>query len=260
MALNFPHNPEIRLERPPLVEVVCQVRFPVILRIAREEPSEFQELIRRRFPLLEMEQSVLVQFPGLSGEGAPVAEAQAKIYRFRTPDTHTSISLAVDFFALSTDRYTHWEDFAQDLRLAHEAVQQVYQPPYATRIGLRYVNRLTLANTGGQSVAELLDLVRPELTALLRGTAWSDPENMLCQLVLTDGQAKLTLRTGYGEEQDEPFFLLDLDYFEDGELPLTGLPERTRRYHDTICDAFRWCLPDESLSRFAPIVEEASRP
>ena len=260
MSLNFPREPEVQLKNPPLIEVVCQVRFPPILRIAKEEPSEFQEYVRSQFPQLELEQGLLIRIPGVGSSGAPAAETQARVYRFQKPDGQIAISLAVDFYALVTNQYTRWEDFARDLSLAHEAAQRVYSPAYSTRIGLRYVNRLAPSNTGCKTVSEMLDLLRPELTAQLRSTAWSDPASMLCQLVLTDSEAKLTLRTGYGQEQDEPFFLLDFDYYEEGRLGLENLVERCNHYHEAIYDAFRWCLRDESLAVFEPIAEETAHP
>ena len=36
--------------RPPLVEVICQLRFPTILAIGAQEPAAFQEAVRRDFP------------------------------------------------------------------------------------------------------------------------------------------------------------------------------------------------------------------
>lgn len=36
--------------RSPLVEVICQLRFPTILSINANEPAAFQEAIRRDFP------------------------------------------------------------------------------------------------------------------------------------------------------------------------------------------------------------------
>jgi uncharacterized protein (TIGR04255 family) len=44
--LYFPEVDDIRLQRVPLTEVIGQVRFPPILRIANENPVEFQEKIR----------------------------------------------------------------------------------------------------------------------------------------------------------------------------------------------------------------------
>lgn len=69
MALNFPHTPDVRLANSPLVEVVCQVRFPPILRINKEEPSDFQEAVRQRFPELAAEQGMVLQMPA-NGTGS----------------------------------------------------------------------------------------------------------------------------------------------------------------------------------------------
>ena len=259
MSLNFPPKPDVQLENSPLVEVVCQVRFPPILRIAGEEPSEFQELIRVEFPIVELEHGLLVRFPGPGVKSPPTAEPQSRTFRFRTADEQTAISLAVDFFALSTNRYTHWENFALPLRLVDDSVQRVYKPAYATRIGLRFINRLTPENTGCGTLAEMFDLLRPELTSQSRSEAWNEVAEMRCRLVLTDGPAKLTLGTGYGEDQRTPFFLLDFDYFEEGQLSLDNLVERCTRYNEVIYRAFRWCVRDEKLDVFKPRTKERSK-
>ena len=36
-------------QRSPLIEVICQLRFPTILSIGSQEPAEFQEAIRHEF-------------------------------------------------------------------------------------------------------------------------------------------------------------------------------------------------------------------
>lgn len=259
MSLNFPSKPDIQLENPPLVEVVCQVRFPPILRIASEEPSEFQERIRDQFPNVELEHGFLVRVPGPGAMGTPTAEPQTRTYRFRTPDAQTAISLAVDFYALSSNRYSNWEEFAKYLRSTHEAIQRVYKPTYSMRIGLRYINRLTPANTGCQTVAEMFDLLRPELTCQARSEAWNEVAEMRSRLVLTDRDAKLSLGTGYGEEQGMPFFLLDFDYYEEGQLGLDNLVERCSRYNDVIYRVFRWCIPDDKLAVFKPRMKDRSK-
>jgi|SRR3990170_5330052 len=257
MTLHFPEKSEVRLGRPPLNEVICQVKFSPILRISKETPSEFQDAIRGRFPGLEIEQGVLVQIPGLAGTEKPLVDASPRIYRFQTAEKATNISLAADFFALSTKRYTRWRVFIRDLEIAYEAVQQTYNPIFSTRVGLRFINRFTRKNTGLTKFDQVLDLFRSELTCLLRTDDWSDPHDMLSQLVLTDGKAKFALRTGFGKENGEPFFIIDLDYYEEGQIPLDTLMKRVNRYHDRIYAAFRWCLLDDSLQRFEPLNEGA---
>lgn len=250
MSLQFPEKPEIPLTNPPLTEVICQVRFPVILRIAKEQPTEFQERIRQRFPEYGVEQPFKLSIPGAGAIGEPSAELPPRLLRFTSKDGNTTATLAVDFFALSTTRYQHWSNFVDDLTVVSKAVEAIYRPAYAGRIGLRYVNRLSRTTTGLDNIQDILGLVRPELTAVLRSEAWSDPEEWTSQLVLPDQEGKLALRFVFNSTEAEPYFHLDLDYFEQGKVALSGLNERVNRYHQVIYRAFRWCLFDHSLAVF----------
>ena len=256
MTIKFPHKDEVPLSSPPLIEVVCQVRFPPILQIAKRIPDEFQEGVRHRFPQFEVEQGVGIVAPGLLEGGEPLARATPKIYRFKSEDEKASLSLAMDFYALSHQQYRHWSDFAADLQLAQEIMMHVYQPNYATRIGLRYINRLTLKNTGCESKEELVDLLQPDLTALLRSDIGQNAADMVSRFSFKEEPAQLNMRLAY-QESEEIAFVLDFDYFEKGKLPLIDLIERCNQYHKIIYNSFRWSLLDESLQRFAPIVEEA---
>lgn len=251
MPIEFPHYEEIPLANPPLAEVVCQVRFPPILRIGKEEPSDFQELVRTRFPQLEWQQGLEVKLPGPGNESEPAARVSARIYRFITQDEDSFISIAPDFYALTARQYRHWNTFAEDLELVARAVRELYEPSYATRIGLRYINRFTLANTDTSTKDELLGLLRTELTALLRGEVWENAESLVSRVLFVDESgARLNLSAGYETKEQESAFLLDFDHFEEGKLPLGGLVERCNRYHEMIYDAFRWCVREQALERF----------
>ena len=253
MTLEFPRRPEIRLRNPPLQEVICQVRFPTILRIANEQPSEMQERVRRTFPHLEIEKGMLVRVS--SASGPPSAEPAPPTYRFLSGDRATVISLTQDFYALSTTAYEHWQAFAGHLTTAHDAVLEVYEPAHAIRVGLRFVNRLTIENTQTNSEDEMLGLLRPELTALLTADGWKDAAEMRSRMSLPDGDAVLTLQTSFGRENNQPFFVIDFDYFEEGELPLNHLVDRCSRYQQVVYDAFRWCILERALDAFGIIQE-----
>lgn len=250
--LRFPQREDVRLQRAPLAEVICQVRFPSILRIASEQPVAFQEWVRERFPQLAVEQGVVVHMEPL-GTMPPSAKPEPRIFRFKSPDGNTIVSLALNFYALSTTSYIHWKDFLELIRLVNEAAREVYNLPYAVRVGLRYINHLTFENTGTSSVRELWEILRPELTALLRGDCWDEPAEMLNQLLLARGEnERLTLRSGF-RGGEEPVFLLDFDYYAKGNIPLENLSGLCQPYHDVIYNAFRWCIPDEKLVVFDPI-------
>ena len=251
MAINFPSKPEIHLAKAPVHEVICQVRFPFIFRINKDDPSEFQEEIRKEFPKVEIEQGVLIPFPE-AGTKEKLGDPQIKkTYRFRTMDEKTAVSLSTDFFALSTTQYTHWSDFSEILLKIANAVNDIYKPAYATRIGLRYINRITSQLTNKQSLNNILQLLNPELTTYFRHQCWSDPLEMETRILLSDDDGKMNLRTRFGEDNNnKPFFLLDFDYFEEGEIDLINLNVRVDAYHDVVYRAFRWCVRDEMLDVF----------
>lgn len=256
MPIRFPRADEIRLANPPLAEVVCQVRFPPILRIAKEEPVDLQERVRRRFPQLDLEHKMRVKVPAPGSEASPEATLSPRIYRFKNEEEDAFISLAPDFYALTSHNYSHWSRFVEDFGLVHGAVQEIYQPSNAKRVGLRFINHLTFENTGTSSVAELFQLVRPELIAILEAKVWKDANKLVSQLTFVDeaNDGQLTYNYGF-ETADGPKLVLDFDYYQQGNLPLAGLLERLERYHDIIHDVFRWSVLEEALKRFGPVVE-----
>jgi uncharacterized protein (TIGR04255 family) len=255
MPLNFPMVEDIHLANAPLREVICQVRFPCILRIAHEEPAEFQERIRARFPVLEVERGVVIEMEGIERGGR--AGFSPPVYRFQNADESRTVSLAPDFYALSTTEYGHWADFADDLTYVAEAAQDVYAIPYATRIGLRYINVLDTTFTDSGEFDDVLDLLREELTVMIRTEVILSPELALQQTQVTTNGDRFKfryglIREGTPPEPKEPKFLLDFDHYAEGNLKLDDLLDRCDHYHKAIYDAFRWCIAEDKLSVFQP--------
>jgi uncharacterized protein (TIGR04255 family) len=251
VPLNFPDVDDIHLNNAPLQEVICQVRFPTILRIAHEEPVEFQERIRPRFPVLEDERTVVIGAEGERERGRVIVRP---VYRFYDRNRTYAATLNVDSYALSTRNYTHWPSFSDALAYIAEGFQAVYEVPYATRIGLRYVNLLGTASTGLESFDDVLDLLREELTIMLRTDVILSPRQAMQQIrAVTDGD-QLIFRYGliYEGSPSEPKFVLDFDHYVEGEVGLDDLLPRCDRYHRLIYNAFRWCIADGRLHIFQP--------
>lgn len=245
MAIGLPHVAELPLQNPPVAEVLAQVRFPPLLSILKEPPINFQETIRQRFPQLTRESTAQV---AINNDDQPSLTFQPPVYRFSSTESESQAVLSADFFAVSTKRYAGWRRFLDDLSYVFTAVAHVYNPSYASRVGLRYINHLTYNNTGVDNRAALFQLVRPELTATLHGPFWENADEMISVVSFADGEARLNLRYGYSIMDESPTFLLDFDYFEEGTISLDALLPRFEQYHTTIYDAFRWCLLPHTIS------------
>ena len=111
------HDNRYLYARPPLVETICQLRFPTILSIGAKEPAEFQEAIRADFPRYAVRSEYPA--PRLTGVGTPNPSLQQQTpvtnYNFISQDGKWKINLTHSFIALSTIKYRQWEEFAQRL-------------------------------------------------------------------------------------------------------------------------------------------------
>ncbi len=258
MPFTFPTVEDRPLGNPPLREVVCQVRFERILRISSQEPTELQEEIRQRFPVFAVDHRLRVE---KENSGAFELTHEPRIYRFRDADRRKMFSLSESFFALSTEDYEDWPAFADALKYVFDALQRVYSIPYATRIGLRYINFIDRSFASSDDIQDIFDLVRPELTSMLRADVVAPPAQSMAQIrTVQGGEDQFTLRYGLATKGDPPEvgFILDFDHYAqrtEGELSLDDLIERCEEYHDFIYSAFRWCVQD-GFSVFDPKEED----
>ena len=108
----FSNDERVIYAKRQLVEVICQLRFPEILKIDVSEPADFQERIRRDYPQYEKK---IEQLPPQMVNGKPVPQGTVNNYQFISAEGQWRVSLTKGFIALSTYGYTRWEDFAQRL-------------------------------------------------------------------------------------------------------------------------------------------------
>lgn len=253
MPLLFPPADHIPLKHPPLREVVCQVRFSPILKIAEGGPVDFQEEIRDRFPKYNTKHAW--QFRLTPGQSPELMDKEPPLHRFSDKDEVCTVSLGLNFFAVSTTNYQSWMSFANDLRFVTEKVQRVYKVPYSARIGLRYINDLNTQSTGLPSLdPDILDILRPDLIGLLRREEIREPFLALTQIRSRQEEGEFTFAFGISQlsGMKEKSFVLDFDRYieEEIELDTDDLLRRCDRYHGEIYSAFRWCILENALEIF----------
>ncbi len=248
---------EIPLPDAPLIRVVAQVRFPLIASIADLKfIGPFQEAIRKRYPLLQQQQSQTLTVHG----GGVHTAAGPTIWRFHDKKSAWSVVLAPTFLALDTTAYESRKDFIERFSTVLEALQTHIDPQVVERLGLRYIDQLQ-----GNVIEQLHTLVRPEVSGVLasplRACATAAVTEQLFEL--PHEQAKATVRWGLlppGSTLDpnttppveEPTWNLDIDAYRTGqqELDHGELAEQAQALAARVYSLFRWVVEDSFLTRF----------
>ena len=249
--------------RPPLVEAICQLRFPTILTIGVKEPVDFQEAIRGEYPRYNVRNEQPA--PRITGVGTPNPTLQQQPpvtnYGFVSEDGTWKVNLTNSFVALSTVRYRQWEDFALRLDKILAAFISCYQPAFFERLGLRYVNAFSRKAVG---MEEMLwdDLIQPAFLGVLgepdvdeRATT---KHSLDVEMALPDG-CRMKMHAGPGLVKQgnqaapgEVRFILDGDFSAAGKLPGDQVPARLEALHTHAVRLFQGAITREMHDAMGP--------
>jgi uncharacterized protein (TIGR04255 family) len=244
----FPDSPRVIYAKAPLTEVVCQLRFPPLLRIESTPPADFQERIRAVFPLLERRPQLQLGLPqGLPPEIMQIigsASAGAN-YVFRTEKQDFTLTLAPDWLALSTTKYERWEGFKSLLLPPLDALIDIYKPSFFSRIGLRYQNaiRRSILKVEDQAWVKLLE---PHILGAL-ALPHFEPHILEVRKVIRakfpDGAGSMLLQHGFGgnDAHDRNVYLLDFDLYAE-KTEVKNAVSLLNDFHARAGRAFRWCI------------------
>lgn len=239
--------------KPPLVEVICQLRFPTILSIGAKEPAEFQEAIRHHFPRYSAQQEQLP--PKVTAGPTPSVEPQPPItnYHFVSEDGLWKLNLTSGFIALSTLRYQRWEDFATRLDKPLAKFIELYQPAFFERVGLRYVNAFSRRVLGLED-SLWDDLIQPAYLGVLGEPDVTEGDVTKCSVDVEanlQGDCRLKLHAGPGllgggKNDPEVKFILDGDFSTSGSLSPDAIPAKLEDMHRYAVRLFRGAITAET--------------
>jgi uncharacterized protein (TIGR04255 family) len=253
----FPDAQRVIYKNNPLVEVVCQIRYPTILKIENELPVNFQEKIRQRFPIFK--QVTNIQLPQeLSQLTNLLAQADNRTYTFSTQDEKWTLNLTRDFLALTTSHYTKWEEFIGNLELVLSAFVEEYQPSFFLRIGLRYINVVKRATLGMPLDTPWIDLINPQILGLYASNDANISKNILGNqsVALIDLGDDNKLRLQYGtvtqNDSDEIYYLIDNDFYVENYREADNGLQILNRFNRTNRNLFRWCITSKLHSAMEP--------
>lgn len=245
----FPESQRVIYRTNPLEEVICQLRFPPILRIESGVPADFQEAIRNQYPLLKerVEEQKIALPPALErlvGE-FPIG-TKSRYYNFKSEDEAWTISLTRTFLALSTLSYARWEDFRGKLERPLATLHDLYKPSFYTRIGLRYRDVIQRSKLGLAGV-EWCELLQPHVAgslsdASLSGAIRHIAHELTIELSSQEGSVQIRHGLAKANGNGELCYVIDSDFYVEEKKETGHAIEILDRFNRKAGRLFRWCI------------------
>lgn len=243
----FPEAQRVLYERNPLIEVLSQVRFPTILRIASEAPARFQDRLRGDYPLYEEKREKSLKLPAaLEGLFGPDSSpTTAILYSLSSDDGVWTVTLSSGFVALSCRRYERWEEFRQRYDSVLKAVLEVYQPSFYTRIGLRYKDLIQRSKLGLKDV-QWSEVLQGYIAGELASQDVAPHIEQVVRQFLISGSDSIKVRVQHGFDQvqgsEEQCYLIDADFFTEERLSHANILSTLDGFNREAGRFFHWCI------------------
>jgi uncharacterized protein (TIGR04255 family) len=258
----FPESTRVVYARNPLESVICQLRFPPILRIDTEAPAAFQDRIRDSYPLLtqrsafDLRAALPPEIANVILADVPVAlQGSGTAYDFSSPDEAWKVTLARNFLAVTTMAYTRWEEFRRRLTVAVETLSAIYRPAFCTRTGLRYRNVIRRSGWGLDQY-RWAELLMPHLVGPLSAPAVGDAVLQLAGDVVIDlaepGRVRMQHGLLPGKTPADTAYYVDADFSTDERLEVDRAIERLDYFNRQAGRLFRWCIRDRLHDAMGP--------
>ena len=266
--------PDYRLLRPPLVQAIGQVRFPVRARlISLDGIALVQDQLNALFPYMKQQQFQQVSLL-VGPTGQPLAEGQsAQAWRFDNDDGWTLV-VSADAATLSVGaEYGKYATFSELLRAVLRALLDGAGVTRADRLGVRFVNVAEVSPgdpdswrnwfkadlTGWTATNVLADgtrlvtsITQSQLAASPVGELSGPPVDI--QAIIRHGYipAKTMLPGVLTAPSESAAYLLDMDMFVDAPQPF-DVDEMSRQFtmlHHQIDRFFYWSLAPGGAAHF----------
>lgn len=261
----FPEYKRVIYNKNPLAQVICQFKFPEILRIETELPAEFQEKIRERFPnyqqsaMFETQLEFQVDSRGTIVPGASSGPVGlSRLHQFISLSKNHVAILTKDSVGLLTTSYHKWEDFKADFKFIVETFEALYKPTHYNRVGLRYqdVIQRSILGLSDTSWSELFQpYIAGELSSQDR---LPDRIEQIAKEVFfrLDEASFLRLRHGFVKKHTdlttEICYLLDGDFFNQSEVNQNDAINTLDKFNQEAGRLFRWAISDTLHNAMLP--------
>lgn len=252
----MPDYKRVRYTKCPLVEVTYQLNFPAILSIEANDPVDFQEDIREKYPVynqqIEQQNEVVVNVENAKANTIFNQQQVRRLHSFISENQQWKVTLAKDMLAFSTVKYDTWEDLSDRAGDVIDAFVKEYRPAFFTRIGLRYIDAIERAILGLNDTP-WDELIQPHLCGCLgyrtEGSVLMRNSNVNAEVVFDDVLVNIASGLGTVDHHDGSFpseaFILNCDYFISKKISITDLGTMSSKLHDRSHIFFRESITDK---------------
>lgn len=139
-----------KYRKPPIEEAVCDLQFAPGTEWDPTMPGRIYEKLKETYNEKPRQQQVVeAQLQGPSAEGSPSVSLQHRFGKTRVQLLAKGgtriVGVGADQLSVHMLRpYTEWEDFRPRITEALLAYREVAEPEGISRVGLRYINRISL--------------------------------------------------------------------------------------------------------------------
>lgn len=248
----FPESPRVIYEQNPIIEVICQISYPAILKIDSEVPTTFQEKIRKSYPIYTAtkEAGIKISFGNESNESPTKNDllnlgGNRSNFRFSSEDNSRSIILTRDFLAFTTTIYRTWQDFKIWFEPALTEFIQEYEPLFFSRLGLRYKDLIVRSELDLEENESWKDLLNPPIAGELSD---SDLANEIVgqsnqTIFRINNGVQIVLNHGLVNNQsNEQCYLIDSDFSTSERTEVNNAFTRLGDFNKMSGSLFRWCI------------------
>lgn len=259
LKMQLPPYERVIYQRNPLIEVVCQLYFPTILRINNQEPWEFQEAIREDYPIYQQTQ------PNIPPElldivkklGTPLPN-QNIIHNFKSEDLTWQLSINKDLITLATTKYEKYEQFETKLKTILNIFEEIYHNKFYLKINLIYKDLIQRSKLNILDV-NWSELIQPEIASELHNPIFSPClSQFLKRMEIQLDEGKLNLNHGLVMATDsetqtqELCYLLDANFFREGKQENEYVWNTLRTFNKLSGQLFRWSITDKLHNAMLP--------
>lgn len=236
---------------PPIEEALCEFKFVSDGGWDLTIPGKLHSRVQSEYDGKPQEQKVVRANISRGGGGPPSVGMSESLGRITFPARNANRMLGVgtDILAVHTLRpYDGWEQFRPRIATALDAYHEVANPSGVQRIGLRYINRISVPSTTVQledyfaCAPATVPQMPQQMTAFLHRDEYSYQDGI--KLILNFGSIQAP--------RGESAFVLDLDVTWEGEnaMSLADAMVHVESLHTREGEAFEALVRDPARNLF----------